>query len=321
MPYYKNISAKSLAKHFINTSMEVSMTSTSKPEQILDDIIFEIQNNSIECKWFLDSMKLAELLNLSKEDFFRKLYNFKTSKPDRETRHGFSEIDGDYLIEFLQYCLNVGGIQDRFANAGIYFDERSLYELRELFKAIVRESLSRHDLDKDTLLLLSTASLDYDDAVDSYISEKFEIDFFVKRSVFEFMNFRRINTDMGAELFLKGYLEGLIPTKILNIKDITQEFRDRSFYELFGTYREEPREKSSKTRKRKKRMEPDLIDLIEFFGLKEGFTREDLKKQFKVLLKKFHPDVNKEGLEKTQEIIEKYNKIIVILNQINTRSY
>lgn len=292
--------------------MEEEMKPVPNPEQILDDIIFEIQNQSLECQWFLSTERLAELLAIGKEDFFRKLYNFKTSKPNKETRNGFSEIDGDYLIELLQYILNVEGIQDRFANAGIYFDERSLYELRENFKAIVRESLSRHDLDTDTLLLLATAALDYDDAVDSYISEKFDIEFFVNRSVFEFMSFRRIYPEGGAENFLKKYIEALIPTKILNIRDITQEFRDRSFYELFGTYREDPRKKQ-KVRKRKKQ-DTEMIDLMEFFELEYGFSRDDLKKKFKALLKKYHPDVNKQGLKKTQEIIEKYNKLILILN-------
>lgn len=299
--------------------MEVSMFTAMKSEQILDDVIFEIQNQSFECKWFIASEKLAELLTLSKEEFFRKLYSFKTSKPDRETRHGFSEIDGDYLVEFLQYVLDIGGIQDRFANAGIYFDERSLYELRENFKAIVRESLNRHDLDKETLLLLATASQEYDSAVDSYIGEKFDIDFFVNRSIFEFMSFRRIYAEGGADIFLREYLQALIPTKILNIRDITQEFRDRSFYELFGTYREQPGAKKKKRRSRNS--DSELLDLIEYFELEEGFNREDLKKRFKILLKKYHPDVNKKGLEKTQEIIEKYNKLIILMNERSSHNY
>lgn len=295
------------------------MVKNLNPEQILDDVIFEIQNISLECSWFIESEKLAAILQLSKEDFFKKLYNFKTSKPDRETRNGFSEIDGDFLIEFLQYCLNVDGIQSRFANAGIYFDERSLYELRENFKSIVRESLDRHDLDKETLLLLSTAAYNYDDAVDSYISEKFETDFFVDRCVFEFMSFRRIYPEGGAEIFLRDYLLALIPTKILNLRDITKEFRDTSYYELFGTFREN---ESKKQKKNKTNYHREMYDLILYFNMEEGFTKDDLKKRFKELLKKYHPDINKKGLEKTKELIENYNKLIILINEMNrTRAY
>lgn len=292
------------------------MVAKPSPEQILEDVIFELQNTSLECKWFISSEKLAELLHLSKEDFFRKIYQFKTSKPDRETRNGFSEMDGDYLMEFLHFSLELPSVQDRFANAGIYFDERSLYELRETFKAIVRESLDRHDLDKETLLLLSTAAHNYDDAVDSYISEKFETEFFVNRSVFEFMTFRRITPDGGAETFLRDYLLGLIPTKILNLRDITKEFRDRSFYELFGSFREDPQ---SRTRKKRKAPSAELYELIRYFDLEEGFTKDDLKKKFKELLKKYHPDINKHGLEKTKEIIENYNKLIIKINELNRK--
>jgi hypothetical protein len=281
------------------------------PDQILDDIIFELQNTALECRWSISMERLAELLQLSKEDFYRKIYNFKTSKPDRETRLGFTEIDGDYFCEFMQYCLNITGIQDRLATAGIYFDERVLYEIRENFKHIVQESLERHDLDKDTLLLLATASQDYDDAVDSYISDKFEIDFFLDRCIFEFMSFRRIHPETGADVFLRDYLRALIPTRILNLRDITKEFRERSYYELFGEFRKD----KTKKRKAKPHYSRELFELITYFNLEDGFTKDDLKKKFKELLKKYHPDINKRGLEKTKEIIENYNKLIIMINE------
>ncbi|NCS94391.1 MAG: molecular chaperone DnaJ [Leptospira sp.] len=281
------------------------------PDQILDDIIFELQNTALECRWSISMERLAELLQLSKEDFYRKIYNFKTSKPDRETRLGFTEIDGDYFCEFLQYCLNITGIQDRLATAGIYFDERVLYEIRENFKHIVQESLERHDLDKDTLLLLATASQDYDDAVDSYISDKFEIDFFLDRCIFEFMSFRRIHPETGADVFLRDYLRALIPTRILNLRDITKEFRERSYYELFGEFRKD----KTKKRKAKPHYSRELFELMTYFNLEDGFTKDDLKKKFKELLKKYHPDINKRGLEKTKEIIENYNKLIIMINE------
>jgi hypothetical protein len=296
------------------------MSRTSTPEQILEDIVFALQKDAVECKWFLSSEKLAELLALSKEDFFRKLYNFKTSKPDRDTRLGFSEIDGDYLCEFLQYCLQLQNVSDRFARAGLYFDERSLYELREAFKAIIRESLDRHDLDKDTMLLLAAASQNFEDAVDSYISDKFETDFFVERSVFDFMSLRKIPFESGAEIFLRDYLRALIPTKILNLRDITREFRDRSFYDLFGRHRDEPKKKP----KQRKSFDRELYELALYFGLEDGFTLDELKKKFKELLKKYHPDVNKRGEEKTKEILAKYNRLVILINQSQTgrvRSY
>ena len=85
--------------------MNVFMPEKLSSEQILDDIVFEIQNNASALQWFISMERLAELLQLSKEEFYRKIYNFKTSKPDRETRLGFSEIDGDYLCEFLHYYI------------------------------------------------------------------------------------------------------------------------------------------------------------------------------------------------------------------------
>ncbi|EMO25948.1 DnaJ domain protein [Leptospira interrogans serovar Bataviae str. HAI135] len=36
-----------------------------------------------------------------------------------------------------------------------------------------------------------------------------------------------------------------------------------------------------------------------------------MKKRFKELIKKYHPDINKDGLEMTQKIIASYNYLIL----------
>lgn len=286
------------------------MPSSKNAEEILEDIIEEISNNSQECQWYIDLHRLSELMGISKEDFFRKLYAFQLKHKKNETREfrsGFVESDGEYLASFLNYTLGLDNTLEKFAESGIYFHQGKLNQLKHFCKNIIQTSLLKHELDKETLLILATATVDYDDAVDSYIQEKFELNFFIHRAVDEFMDYFKINPNAGAELFLYKYLSSLFPKK-LNLREITREFRERSYYELFGKFRENP----TKPKNSKK---SELKELMEYFGLKDGFTNDELKKNFKTLLKKYHPDINKNGLKKTQEIISKYNKLLLIIQK------
>jgi hypothetical protein len=288
--------------------MMVSQTDTSRSRQILADVIFELQNQSDDLRWFLTYDRLAELLEMKKEDCLRKLYQFRASKPQMSLSGGFHEIDGDLLIDFLEDILNLDDVPGYFLRGGVFFGERPLYELRESFKSLIQRTIENHKLDKELLLLLATATIDFDDAVDSYLMDKFELDFFINRAIYFFIESREIHAEYGAEEFLKEYLQALMPTKILNFRDITKEFRDRTYYELFGRIRSEKPKKKSKTKK----INLEIEELLAFFNLDIDCTLHDLKKKFKELLKKYHPDINKNGEEMTKKIILKYNRLVIL---------
>ncbi|EMJ88674.1 molecular chaperone DnaJ [Leptospira meyeri] len=287
----------------------VQRVEAKKSKQILHDVIFELQNVSESMQWFLSYDRLSELLEIRKEDCLRKVYQFKAAKPQMTLSGGFHEVDGDLLIDFLAWSLELDEVAEEFLKGGIFFSERPLYELRESYKSLIQKTIANHKLDRELLLLLTAATVDYDDAVDSYLMDKFEIDFFVRRSIHQFLEKFEIHPEFGAEEFLYEYLKSLIPTKILNFRDITREFRDRTYYELYGRFRE------SKKKKKKivKTVSDEVKDLLAFFDLEPGAGMTDVKRKFKELLKKYHPDINKKGEEMTKRIILKYNRLVELL--------
>jgi len=289
----------------------VSKLDTNKSKQILGDVIFELQNQSDSLRWFLTYDRLAELLEMRKEDCIRKIYQFRSTKPQMALSGGFHEVDGDYLIDFLSEVLDLDDVPADFLKSGIFFSERPLYELRESYKSLIQKTTDNHKLDKELLLLLATATIDFDDAVDSYLMDKFEIHFFVNRAIHFFLESRDINFEYGAEEFLREYLLALIPTKILNFRDITREFRERAYYEIFGRIRSDKQKK----KKSKQKINLEVEELLTFFDLDHDAKLSDIKKKFKELLKKYHPDINKKGEEMTKKIILKYNRLILLLNQ------
>lgn len=287
----------------------VAKSEFKKSKQILADVIFELQNHSDALTWFLSYDRLAELLEIRKEECLRKIYQFKSKKPQMTLSGGFHEVDGELLIDFLSFVLDLDEVPEVFLQSGIYFSERPLYELREGYKSLIQKTIANHKLDRELLLLLSAATIDFDDAIDSYLMDKFEIDFFVRRSVFQFLESNSVRTEFGAEEFLFEYLKALIPTKILNFRDITKEFRERTYYELFGRFRDQEKKKKKKIRT----ISVELEDLLTFFDLEPGATLPQVKKKFKELLKKYHPDINKKGEEMTKKIILKYNRLVELL--------
>lgn len=287
----------------------VQRVEAKKSKQILHDVIFELQNISESMLWFLSYDRLSELLEIRKEECLRKVYQFKAAKPQMTLSGGFHEVDGDLLIDFLAWSLELDEVAEEFLRGGIFFSERPLYELRESYKTLVQKTIANHKLDRELLLLLTAATVDYDDAVDSYLMDKFEIDFFVRRSIHQFLEKFEIHPEYGAEEFLYEYLKSLIPTKILNFRDITREFRDRTYYELYGRFRETKKKK----KKIVKTVSDEVKDLLAFFDLEPGAGITDVKKKFKELLKKYHPDINKKGEEMTKRIILKYNRLVELL--------
>ena len=50
-----------------------------------------------------------------------------------------------------------------------------------------------------------------------------------------------------------------------------------------------------------------MKNYFEILGVKEDATDEEIKKQYRLLSKKYHPDVNPDGGEKFKEIAEAYD--------------
>lgn len=123
----------------------------------------------------------------------------------------------------------------------------------------------KHKLDKELFHLLVSSTKQFDDAFDSYFEDKFDLEILYERSISIFTNSRNIDTSFGADIFLKKHLQDLIKYNKISLKKITQEYRQRFYYELFGKI------------KREGKMDSDTRKLLEFFQLEDNATLKDLK--------------------------------------------
>lgn len=277
------------------------MNSTHLTEQALGEVLSEIQIQSFDCTWNISNEKLIEVMGIRKEDFYRSLYSLRRNHSQNLNLRSFSEKEGDLLCLLLQQILRRADIEEEFLKSGVYFPEASLIELGQILVELIESTLKKHKLDKELFYLLVSSTKQFDDAFDSYFDDKFDLEILYERSISIFTNSRNIDTSFGADIFLKKHLQDLIKYNKISLKKITQEYRQRFYYELFGKF------------KREGKMDSDTRKLLEFFQLEDNATLKDLKKRFKELLLVYHPDVNKDGHAKTQEIIENYNKLFELI--------
>jgi len=92
--------------------------------------------------------------------------------------------------------------------------------------------------------------------------------------------------------------------KKIPFEKLTEEYRERYHYELFGRMRNNPL---------KNKIPKEMRALFQFFDLDYDADKKKLNARYKELLKIYHPDINKNGLEKTKEIIQKYKKLSSLL--------
>ncbi|MDX1957466.1 MAG: molecular chaperone DnaJ [Leptospiraceae bacterium] len=279
---------------------------TETPFQALDGLVEELQTITDRGTWFLPSEKLISILNVRKEDYYKKLYTLRNSDFNPSGLRGFHETDGEPLCKLISMLLNLDIliIEECLERAGIFFSEDSLTKVEDYFLARLTNSVQRHKLDKELLMLLTSATLSFEDAFDSYFDDKFELEVFIGRSVDSYLFENSIDTAYGADEFLKRFLLNRLKYKKLNIQELKAEYVDRYYYELYGRFRKSPK---------KQNLSSEIIFLLKFFQLDEYADRTSLKKRYQELLKKFHPDINKNGLEKTKDIIEKYKRLDSIL--------
>lgn len=277
------------------------MNSLYLTDQVLEEVISEIQIQSLDCTWNISNEKLIDLIGIRKEDFYRNLYNLRRNHSQSVSLRSFSEKEADLLCILLEQIFKRNDIEEYFIRSGLYFPETSLEELSQILIELIQSTLKKHKLDKELFHLLVSSTKHFDDAFDSYFDDKFDMEILFERSISIFINSKNIDSTFGAEIYLKKHLQNLVRYNKISLKKITKEYRQRFYYELFGKF------------KREGKMDSETKRLLEFFGLEEGANLKDLKKKFKELLLIYHPDVNKEGHTKTQEIIENYNKLFDLI--------
>ncbi len=190
--------------------------------------------------------------------------------------------------------------------SGYYFENCDFMEWLEYFISISLNILNEHKVQLDTLQIsLSGCQDPYDGFLFYCDLNNIDEEFFLKKSIPIFLNKKKIKPNAYNNYILKKYIENSISNKIFSMDMIYHEF----FNKLYQISIENNFIFEEKNNNHYQQKANNIY--LEKIGLKKfPSTKEELRKIYLQELKKYHPDINPEGLEKTKQIIEAYTKLL-----------
>ncbi len=279
------------------------------PSALIQELLDEIESVRIGESWDLPLEFVLGLLGLSREEFFRYIY----SRRDRggwtdQLADGFGPHNTRELVEFL---MNEGVAQAprEFHRAGYYFNEDHLLHWLEFFHSVSLARMQSREIDEELLETAVSGCRYFSDAVDFYVHASFDPEEFIAFAAERFLEHYGVEAHHASRSILGAYAREQIRQRNIIWEDLSKTaLRDmlrRRAVDL-GLIDEQDAEEE---RLRYVLMPDELKEALQVLELPADRVPEpeQLKKHYRELLKKYHPDVNPQGQEKTRAIIAAYN--------------
>ncbi len=194
-----------------------------------------------------------------------------------------------------------------FSKWGIFFNQEELYDWMEFYVSIFLSSLVNHKINLESLKISLMGCKDPNDGFAFYCNNHIDEESILEKAVELFLKEKKIKKNELNIYYLKKYINTCYEKKIL-----TTEFLYKDFYNLL--YNEAIKNNFISDKKKKKFIDcrnPRLKHFLEIFEIHRlPESKEELKKIYYNLIKKYHPDTNPAGLEKTKLIIETYSSLL-----------
>jgi len=275
----------------INTKKQTIKQSVLYEElkELKDDVFYKISYQSI----------LKEL-NITYEEYISMLYkNYGIFQPTEF----FDKDNLSLLIDILKFYQ-----QEELLNIikkwGMYFEPQELMEWLEHYISITLSILSNHEVKLDSLEISLAGCNNPYEGFDFYCNLNIDEDYIYKKTTELFLNKKNIKRNDFNFYLLTQYIENCYERKILS-QDILYESFYKKLYDI-GL-----KNNFIKYNHKINNYYNFKNEYFKTFGIEKlPATKEELKKIYFSLLKKYHPDKNPSGLENTKKIIEAYTKLI-----------
>ena len=280
---------------------------------VMTELVEELESLTEGENWELSLDTLLGILGISREDYYRVQYARR--KRFGMNVDGFGPENVDRLIEVLgDFGYNDSG--EILERAGYWFNPDRLEEWQEFFLSVTAARLSGHNIDRDELENALSACRNPSDGIEFYCETRFELEELIAFAANLFLKKHGIEAHTLSRGKLEGFLCGLYAKRILKKEDI--------FESLHETLIERALDwkflKEAEVRK-KVRLPEDIARCLRMLELPvdEEPETETIKKQYRTLLKKYHPDVNPAGLERTRDINSAYTALVLGLQTQSRR--
>jgi hypothetical protein len=267
--------------------------------------------------WELGSGEVASLLGIDGTELCRRVY---AASLERRAVLDLSAATGTFGPDTVSELLAVlelfyGREAEReLERAGLFFPHDRRVDIQEVFLSVAARRLASHVPEEAKFSAMLRALGRFEAARDAYLRELPTTDELVRESAAAYCRSRSFGIPELAAGAVEATLRLFLRRKVLSLDAVlgplVERLRAQALRE--GYLRERPRAEAEGEpgERRAARAERERAQaVLELQG--HRLTAELLRRQYRRLMKRFHPDVNPSGLERAKQINAAYALLVV----------
>lgn len=279
-------------------------TDTAQLQELLD----EIESGRAGEEWCVPVEYALELLESDRESYFRFLYR-RRHEPgwSEDIPDNFGPENVRQLIDFSEK-LGFDHAAVAFETAGLHFREERLLDWIEFFQSVSLSKMRSESVERELLESAIAGTRRFEDAAEFYCHCKFDLAAYIDFAGALFLKSHHVRDHHLSRALLRRYIEEQLKRRTMRWEDVCLGLHEhlrqaaRAFGFTVSAAAPIPVDDLPA---------PVIAALraLDFAGDRMP-AREELKQRYRSLLKRFHPDVNPEGMARSQTIIAAYAALI-----------
>lgn len=265
--------------------------------------------------------ELSSLTGIPATDLYSAAYRLGDKVNFSDAVDGFSNETVGELLTLLEE-FHETDIEATFTDYGVFLPHERRLELMANFMAVVQHEARLHEIDQDSFVAMLLHFKSFESSFQTYIEEFFDLEAAIDKTA-QFYR-RTCKLPQAAFHTARNYLNLLFVRKILQIRSLFVSLRNDlaelawaagfvgSKRERFYTYGDTRGEQFGEDASRGTAAAEDAVrQALKTMQLRrEDLSPSRLKQQYKRLMKRYHPDVNPEGLEMSKRITSSYSVLL-----------
>jgi hypothetical protein len=276
--------------------------------------------------WRLSIDELSSLTGIPATDLYSAAYRLGDKVNFSDAVDGFSDETVGELLTSLEEFYETD-IEATFTDYGVFLPHDRRLELMANFMAVVQHEARQHEIDQDTFVAMLLHFKSFEESFQTYVEEFFDLEAAIDKTA----QFYRRTCELPQAAFhtARNYLKLLFVRKILQTRSLFVSLRNdlaelawsagfvgskRERYYTYGntSYGNARGERFGEDASRGTEAAEDAVrQALKTMQLRrEDLSPSRLKQQYKRLMKRYHPDVNPEGLEMSKRITSSYSVLL-----------
>ena len=281
----------------------------------LADLIDEIgRQEEAGGAWRLTPAELQEILGLSPERYYQEIYGAQVAGHPlinlSLALEPFSQASASSLVAVLEH---LGGTQaaNALERAGVFFSHEQQAEIMAEFVAAAARAICAHRFQDETFAAMLRTFGRFSEARRVYLDHFFDLDELQRHSARRYCATRSFTLPDLAFANVREVLRFFVAKQVLQRRSIFAPLHE-AFHRaaaIAGFAAEDGERRRQRARRKApaqaSRSAADQARRAMGLG-QEPLTARDLRARYKQLMKRFHPDLNPQGLARCQEINAAY---------------